>query len=285
MKKLLVLTDFSAIATHAAEYAYTLAKQLGANIILCNAVLIASDIPMAGLAAWPLEERDTFVQNSDEEMKLLKKHLEEYDHSGNYKPVVSLIEDSGTLTNVLNDMLTRFQIDLVIMGAHGGDGVHTFLFDLRCRNMIEAIHTPLLLIPLTGNFFPFKKISFATDFKNQDADVQFIYQLISLARQLNAEVLLIHIYKDEYQLPKFEHWTKDFIVELADEANYSRVDYRMVKNRDTETGLNWLNEQGQVDLLAMVHRKNGFFDNLLHGSDTKQMAGQVKLPLLVFHDS
>jgi len=28
MKKLLVLTDFSAIATHAAEYAYTLAKHM-----------------------------------------------------------------------------------------------------------------------------------------------------------------------------------------------------------------------------------------------------------------
>ena len=284
MKKLLVLTDFSAIATHAAEYAYFLAEHLKANMILCNAVIVAADIPLAGLASWPLEERDTFVQNSDEEIQLLKKHLEASDRGGNYQPIISLINDSGTLTNVLNDTLEQSQIDLVIMGAHGGDGVHTFLFDARCRNMIESIHKPLILIPSKAKFAPIKRISFATDFKNPDDDLKFIYTLISLAKQLNAEILLTRVYDGSHQSPEFEQWIKNFLVELSDTANYPNIYYRMVKSAGTETGLDWLCEHGQVDLLAMVHRQRGFFNNLLHESDTKKKAGEVSIPLLIFQD-
>jgi len=284
MKKLLVLTDFSAIATHAAEYAYTMAKHMNADIILCNAVIVAADIPRAGLAAWPLEERDTFVQNSDEEIKLLKIHLEKYDHTGNYKPAVTFVNDPGTLTNVLNDTLKESQIDLVVMGAHGGDGNNIFLLDDHCMNMIKNIHKPLLLIPPTANFSPFKKIAFVTDFKNPDDDLPFIYMLIVLAKQLNAEILLTHIHDGKYQSPAFEHWIKNFLVELADTANYPHIYYKMVKSRNTESGLDWVSEHGEVDLLAMVHRQHGFLDNLLHGSDTKKMAGQLTIPLLVFQD-
>ncbi len=74
------------------------------------------------------------------------------------------------------------------------------------------------------------------------------------------------------------------MVELADTANYPNIYYRMVKSAGTETGLDWLCEHGQIDLLAMVHRHHGFFNNLLHGSDTKKMAGQVSIPLLIFQD-
>jgi len=284
MKKLLVLTDFSAIATHAAEYAYTLAKHINANIILCNAVIVAADIPLAGLAAWPLEERDTFVQNSAEEIKLLKKHLEEYGHTGNYKPAVTFVNDSGTLTNVLNDTLKESQIDLVVMGAHGGDGNNIFLLDDHCMNMIKNIHKPLLLIPLTANFSPFKKIAFATDFKKPDDDLQFIYTLIVLAKQLNAEILLTHIYDGKYQSPGFEQWIKNFLAEIADTANYPHIYYRMDKSRNTETRLDWLSEHEQVDLLAVVHRQHSFLDNLLLGNDTKKVARKLNIPLLVFQD-
>ena len=65
---------------------------------------------------------------------------------------------------------------------------------------------------------------------------------------------------------------------------YPNIYYRLVKSAGTETGLDWLCQHGQVDLLAMVHRQHVFFDSLLHGSDTKKMAGQVSIPLLIFQD-
>jgi len=40
MKTLLIATDCSANAWHAAEYGYRLASHLGANLILCNAFIV-----------------------------------------------------------------------------------------------------------------------------------------------------------------------------------------------------------------------------------------------------
>jgi nucleotide-binding universal stress UspA family protein len=45
MKKILIATDFSANAKHAAEYGYAIASQLKAGVILCNTSLITGLSP------------------------------------------------------------------------------------------------------------------------------------------------------------------------------------------------------------------------------------------------
>ena len=45
MKKILIATDFSANAKHAAEYGYTIASQVKAGIILCNTFIVPAEMP------------------------------------------------------------------------------------------------------------------------------------------------------------------------------------------------------------------------------------------------
>jgi nucleotide-binding universal stress UspA family protein len=284
MKKLLILTDFSTTATHAAEYGYQFAKQIKANIVLGNAIIIPAEVPQSGMVVWPLEESDVLLEDSENELKRLKAHIEQNDHSEGFRPAITFTTEAATVTNAVDRFVKSQRIDLILMGTHHRGLLNSFLFGDHCKNVIDSTNTPLLLIPPKAKFAPIKKITFATDFKNPDDDLKFIHTLISLAKQLNAEILLAHIYDGKYQSPGFEHWIKNFLVQLADTANYPHIYYEMVKSADTEAGLDWLCEHGQVDLLAMVHRQHGFFDNLLHGSDTKKMAGQVGIPLLVFQD-
>jgi nucleotide-binding universal stress UspA family protein len=284
MKKLLFLTDFSTTAMHAAEYGYQFAKQIKADIVLGNAIIIPTEVPQSGMVAWPLEESDILLEDSEKGLKRLKAHLEQNDHSDTFRPAVTFASEAGTVTNAVDYFVKSQYIDLILMGTHHPGRLSSFIFGDHCKNVINSTNKPLLLIPPMAKFASIKKIAFATDFKNPDDDLKFIYTLISLARQLNAEILLTHIYNDKYQSPEFENWIKKFMVELADTANYSNIYYRMIKSAGTETGLDWLCEHGQVNMLATVHRQHGFFYNLLHGSDTKKMAAQVSIPLLVFQD-
>ncbi|MDB5155418.1 MAG: universal stress protein [Mucilaginibacter sp.] len=86
MKKLLIVTDFSANAKHAAEYGYLLAKQLKAGIFLCNTIIIPTEMAMAGMSVWPQGDNGVLLDDSIEELKRLKAHLEHNDHTEAIRP-------------------------------------------------------------------------------------------------------------------------------------------------------------------------------------------------------
>ena len=62
MKDVLIATDFSENARHAARYGYKLAKQLKVNVVLCNAFVVPAEILQAGAIVWPQYEYDDLIK-------------------------------------------------------------------------------------------------------------------------------------------------------------------------------------------------------------------------------
>jgi nucleotide-binding universal stress UspA family protein len=280
MKKLLILTDFSAIASHAAGYGYELAIQLKADVILCNAAIIAADVPLAGLAAWPLEERDTYLLNSEEEINLLKTQLEQSNLYGIYRPAMTFVADPGTLIHVLDDTLNETKVDLVVMGAHGGDNIHTFLLDNRCMNMIKTMHKPLLMVPPGAKFSAIRNITFVTDTKNCIADVKFISLLFPLAKQLGAGLSVSCLDDGSKETsPELAIRMNNALGKLSNE-DHPAIIYTM-KSGSQIGGFDALHENGETGILAVIHRPDNFFDKLLHESGTTKPEHQFIVPLLV----
>jgi len=279
MKTLLIPTDFSATSKHAAEYGYNLAKLIKANVVLCNSVIVPAEIPQAGLVVWPMEDYDTLIEDSTDELKKLKSSLTK--DSEGFKPPVSYMNTAGIMTDVVSDICAKRNIDLVVMGTHGSSGLTSFFLGNHSRNMIDSATRALLLVPPTAPIKPIKKIAFATDFIHPEDDLKSIYALIPIAKLLNAEILVTHIYSEKQQTPSFKKWLDNFLIELSNKADYPNVYYRLVKNTNAETGLDWLCAHGQVDILAMVHRPHNFFYDLINGSHTQKMARHISIPLLV----
>ena len=279
MKTLLIPTDFSATSKHAAEYGYKLAKQIKASVVLCNSVILPAEIPQAGLVVWPLEEYDVLIEGSTDELKKLKSSLTK--NSEGFKPTVTYINTAGILTDVVSDICATMNIDLIVMGTHGSTGLTSFFLGNHSRNMIEYATCALLLVPPTAVLKPVKKIAFATDFTYPEDDLKSIYQLIPIAKLLNAEILVTHIYNEKQQNAHFKHWLNEFLSELSNKANYAHIYYRLVKDTNTENGLDWLCSHGQVDILAMVHRRHNFLYNFINGNHTQKMARHISIPLLV----
>jgi len=283
MKTLLFPTDFSENAKHAIRYGYYLAKQIKAEIILCNAVIIPAEAPQAGLVAWPLEESDVLLKGSTEELVKLKSSIEKSRNKSGFQPSISYINESGVLTDVVNHIIEKNEkVDLVVIGTHGSSGMTTLLLGNHSRSMIDGVNRPLLLIPPAAKLSPVKKIAFATDFKNTEEDIKSIRTLITLAHPLNAEILLTHIFEEQDQSPEFQRWIKRFVSELPAKVHFSNIQYTMYKSNGAQSGLEWLCDNGQIDILAMVHRSHNFIDSLFRGSQTQKMAGQIPIPLLVF---
>jgi nucleotide-binding universal stress UspA family protein len=279
MKKLLITTDFSNNAKHAAEYGYTLAKQIKAGIFLCNTVTIPAETSLSGMVAWPMEQSDILMEGSIDDLKRLKAHLEQHDYSDTFRPPVDYLNETGIVWATVNNASTDQKVDMVIAGSHQKSGINTFLMGNHTRDLIDACIKPLLIIPETAAFKPIRKIAFASDFKSPETDLEEIYQLISFARLLDAEILLTHIYNEKDPSHRFEKGIKQFLSEISNKADYPQIYYRVINESKIESGLDWL---CQIDILAMVHRKHGFFDNLLNGSYTHKMANHISIPLLVY---
>lgn len=280
MKKLLFLTDFSANSRHAAEYGYHFAKQIEASVILCNIVTIPAETPHSAMLVWPMDDYDTLMEASTDELKKLKHHLSQKYQEG-FQPVVHIMNEDGLVPDRVNDIIDGNFIDMVVMGTHGSSGLSIFLLGNHARNMIDATTKPLLLIPHTAKQKPVKKIAYASDFTNKKEDLAAIYNLIDLAKGLNAEILIIHIQDEKKPSAAFKKWLDEFLVELSNKANYHNIYYRIEKRPNAEYGLDWLCENGQIDMLAMLHRPKDFLSGLLSGSHTQKMAKHIEIPLLV----
>ena len=282
MKKLMITTDFSANARHAAEYGYQLAKQLKAGIFLCNSITIPVDSSMSGMVVWPQMENDVLIDDSVEELKCLKAHLEHTDHTETFRPPVDYLNETGTVRQTVNEAVVNQKIDLIIVGPHHADGLATLLLGNHTNELIEFCIKPVLIIPRAAEFNAIKKIAFAIDFEHPENDLEQIYKLIEFARPLDAEILLTHVDQGEHHFGNYQKCIGNFLTEVSNKANYPKIYYRVVKKDEIETGLDWLCKHGQVDMLAMVHRKHDFLDSILKGSHTKKMAGHITIPLLVF---
>jgi hypothetical protein len=82
----------------------------------------------------------------------------------------------------------------------------------------------------------------------------------------------VHVTREEHRKGNDKDRTDDFLSEISSKAIYPKIYYRHVKGHTVEQGLNWLNEHGDVDMLVLVHREEGFFKRFFEGSHTQKMS-------------
>jgi nucleotide-binding universal stress UspA family protein len=281
MKTILVATDFSATSIHAAKFAYLFAEQIKADIILCNATIERAIVPEAGNADNE-KKVDSFVEGNLIQLKSIKKQIEHYGKNTDFKPIVRCTMEAGPVTDVVNKTIANEQVDLVVIGTHGTGGTGTFLLGNDSRIMVDEMKKPLMLVPPAAQIGPIKRIAFATDFKHKDNDLESIYQLIPWAKLLNAKILLTHVHEDEDHSVEFQERMKEFIIEIEKKAAYHNLDFRAFRSAGAESGLLWLAQHGQIDVLAMQHHSHTFFDSLFRGSQNYLAARELPIPILVF---
>ncbi|MCC8425512.1 universal stress protein [Mucilaginibacter sp. UR6-11] len=282
MKTLLIATDLSENARHAATYGYHLAQQLKAKVLLCHVMNVPAEIPQTGMVPWPADVYEDMLQDSDNELAKLKCRLIAEGDPGGYQPEIICVHEAGFVTDVVNAEADAHRADMILIGMHGNDGFTTLMIGNHSRKMIDSAVRPLLLIPADAAFKPIKKIAFASDFKQPGQDIKTINELVAFARPLGAELVLAHI-DQRNDDPECNTIANQLLTEITAGLDHQEVSYQVVKSNRVEDGLSWLVGHAHIDLIAMAHRDHGFFDQLFKGSHTQKAAGKMSVPLLVIN--
>lgn len=263
MTRILLPTDFSETALKAAHFAmdlygtgdvhYTLVNsfpiQAYADPLLPNLTLVMEEESRNGLGevAQRLQQRIDAV------------HLEQV---STYVP----------LPEALNNIAESKGADLVVMGTQGKSSNR--LIGSNASTVVKRSRLPLITVPAHWEPGLITRILLPMD--GEAIDDGTLHPLIDLVGRCHAEVVVAYVHTPAAGSANgLDHAFLDTALKGIKHS------YITVPGTDVVATMNELAAKGDIQLVAMVHRKRSFLDGLFHISNTKQMALHTKLPLLV----
>ncbi len=281
IKNILVLTDFSKNAKSAEEYALQLAIKAKANLILYNAYPVPATMPVSGNVVWPHDPSPSLelqsISNLQSRVDELKEELTKI-KDDSYKPEIRHLGDEGSLTHKLNDIIVHDNIWLVVMGTKGESFANEVLFGSNVFKVLDATTCPVLIIPQNATCEDFEKIGYATDLKSDDLSI--IEWLKELTEIFRIELFMMNVSADIVSTDEDVSKTMTEQVLLKKSHNPPYINYFQGEN--IKHTLHEIIEGYNVDILALKHRKYGFFHSLFHSSTSDNMVKHTKIPVLVF---
>ncbi len=279
MDTILFPTDLSAGAAKAYIYALHLARKLDARIVTLHVyekpeVRGATHIP-------PMLER--FYEEAEiEEFDNYKDSIPVLDaiaseHGFDQLPIShTMIEGEPKKTIIKQAGVEKAA--LIVMGTTGASGIKKIFMGSVAGEVLENAPCPVLAVPADSTFDgQIDQIAFS--FNYQEDEIAPLRQVIELAKPFNATIHAINV-----DLANTEGLTKRMEKFRADFGTYEHLDFKVIDaaGRDLEEVLTDYLEEHQIDILAMVTHKRGFWQELFHYSKTKAMSYQGKTPVLSF---
>ncbi len=274
MKKILFPTDFSAASLNAFTYALELADSLGAEIITLHVYQLPV-MDYDGVPPYLLETYNVFELGNFENFKgqvpvlrnlAIEKGLE-------HITISNILLEGDLVYNILNTAKTE-NIDLIVMSTKGASGLEEVFMGTVAAKILTSAEAVVLAVPETAVFSPIKKIGYALQFSEEDRVA--LRKVIDTAKAIGAAVECVHVDTPDDK-------AKEVVVADFELLFQNDTTFHVVEGNDVESAITDFAASNNIDVLAMLSHRRGFFESLFHHSRAKKMAYHTKMPLLAFH--
>lgn len=270
MKRILIPSDFSTNAELAAQYAISVFG-LDAEYTLLNSF----EVPHSG-ATMLISIADILQKDAEQLLDAQKEKL--LAQFPNLK--LQTVSAMGQATASIKKHTLKGATDVVVMGTKGATGLKGILVGSVAANTMGELKCPVITVPESTKLVAPKKILFAAD-DHCLVEGKLPEELVMLAKKWGAEVLILNVVppgemkyvgngKGEDRKP----------IGVFENVNHS---IHFISDADINSGIQSFMKDHQVDLLAMITRKNDLISNLFGLSNTKGMMMTASLPIMAFH--
>lgn len=275
MKSILVLTDFSENAMHAAIQAVLIARKINAKIVLFYNHVPSPATPNYAGGIWLKQEISKKL--AEEEQVLAAKATRLLPAA--QMPHISSMSSEGELSGNLSDIVRRKEVGLICMGAGANNTVDHLLFGSETNIVISYAACPVLIVPPKNSDRLQGKILFATDF--DDADMSAGRYLVKLGKRLDFPLEIVHVHEAGDLVIDKNIKKKAFLHRVSGLAQPG-VTYYELFGDDVARQLQRYRKKSGAAMLAMVNRRHSFFDKLFQKGVTKQILAGQHTPLMIF---
>ncbi|MGM0478585.1 MAG: universal stress protein [Bacteroidota bacterium] len=273
MKKILVPTDFSEYAMHAAKLAADIARKFEARIYFLHVV----DMPTYESGIIPGQSQQDVAEGLFI-LKKVKKDFKELMDQDFLKDinVAEAIQFDGVYESVVAQA-EKHDIDLIVMGTHGSSGyVNDFFVGSNTDKIVRLSKTPVLTTREEVKDPTFKKIVFASDF-DEGVDTSF-NRIAEIVKFFDAKVDLVRVItRDDF------YYSAPMLSIMEDFAKRNGLkDYEChIHNAESvQTGINEFAQSNDADIITTVTHGRRGLARLFNGSITGDMMKSSPLPVM-----
>lgn len=268
MKRILLLTDFSDTARNAAMYALKMFENEKVYFDLLNAY----DLEFSG-SPYIMQVKEELAEES---LKGLKNELSLL-HRRFPNARIELASRFGSLLDVVQNEISEFRPELIVMGCRGETALENFLLGSNAYEVVKNINAAILVVPRHAKFKKPDKIVFATDLKDIKVD-KVVEPLRDLSHHFHADLMFVNVLEDDY-VNRLEAENK-----IAAHFEGLNLSFNFIEGEDVSNGILKFMDENDADIVTLVRHNESFFERLFHPSVTKKMVLHPEHPMLVLHD-
>ncbi|XZF16154.1 universal stress protein [Chitinophagaceae bacterium MMS25-I14] len=271
MKKVLIVTDFSTAARHAADYTCQLIKDKGVTAELLHIYPVPVTYTAEGIALASISEA---IQRVEEQMKDELQHIKLM-HPGT---AISGRVVTGNFLETLRNEAVTSNPEFIVLGTAGFTDL--YVGDEDPLNALKAIPVPVLFIPANAMFRPVRQIAYPCNYAHIGARTPLagIKKWISF---VGAELHILHVDKhsaapDEKQQQGLQ-WLQVQLQEYT-------PDYNWIEDPELLHGVSVFIKEKNIDMLVVVPHQYGVWEGMFHQSRTKALARFNDIPVMAIHE-
>ena len=276
MNKILFPTDFSKTAKNAYLYALTMAKAIDADIVVLHSFLLPL-IDETGIPANFKVVFDTIAVQNQERLDEHLLFLNKVARKKGYGNVASTaILKSGDLHAAMEQVVKEEGIKLVVMGTSGTTGWFESILGSQTSDAIASLNIPVMSIPLGLKFSKINTIGFANMYREKDFIA--LQKLCVMTAPFKSTIKSIFVKKPHSDV------TQEQIETWESRCTELDVQFFVIPDDDVRETIDDFITNQNIDILAMLTEKRGFFQELFNSSLTQKLSNKLDIPILAFHE-
>lgn len=272
IKTILVPTDFSVPADYAVHYAFKLAGEFDASMILYHSFIPFESgfYPLSQSKKENLETENNFIKL----LNVIKESL----LKSNKKISISIHVDRGPENKRIIEFCKKKHIDLIVMGTKGASGLKEVVIGSFTADVMTKAPCPVLAIPQNATLGTLKKITYISDYHKND--IPAINFLSELSKPFNAKINILHI-DGEHASGREEKAFTQHKQEIKRQCKNVHLSFQHVAGQDISKAILQITSKNKTEILAMpLIRREGMWNRMFHKSIRKTMACHTHIPLL-----
>jgi nucleotide-binding universal stress UspA family protein len=273
MLNILVPNDYSPEAKNALRYAVEFAAQTNSQILLFHAipeVMPLNEIPYENYYADELDEENLLMESF--------QNMAKEENWPAIKTPKTLVNFSNRVSDGIQAAFEEFKADIVIMGTHGASGWRKYVLGTNTSSLIAEANFPVLAIPANYGFKPIYHIVYSSDLMNLSSELDF---MVPFAKIFHA---VLDIFYFDYAGTESEKLMLD-AEQYIRSLNYQNVKLSVKKGNlelSIDEQLRKNIDETNTQIVTLFKNKHNWMDDLLLGSNSRKMAMQSPIPILIF---
>ncbi|MEJ8803887.1 universal stress protein [Pontibacter sp. H249] len=268
MKTFLVPTDFTDSSLRALDYAFDLAKEVDARVVVCH---------IHDKALVPGFSSAMDKAHKEEAQQEVNRFIGKAKNTG---AEIETVIRGGNVVDEIAKAIEEFGVSLVVMATAGGKGFKERFFGTRTEAIAKRGLCSVLVLPENGPIKPIEHIVYAADFENGDQVT--VLQLMQLKELFSATLTFLHVKSKNQPDLIDDEYVKQELIKQFPQADIQFVE---IANDDVVEGISRFVQEANTSLLSFTMLNRIFLEQMTHNSVSAKLLRNLNLPMLALPEN